>query len=319
MTLPSKVHQFIERHGCLFHQPWWLDAVCEPPWKWDCVWVERGREIAAAWPFAYKMRFGYRLIEMPQMTPYLGPILRPCTAKYAERLAEGECLLTGLIEQLPPCAVFHQNFHHSITNWLPLFWKGFQQTTHYTYLIPDTSNLDSLWGELRSGQRGHIRRAKEIVKVHETSDFRVLLEMIKLTLARQNIKLSHTDEFMRSVDSVCAERKARRILVASDTKGRIHTASYQVWDQTTVYLLMNGSDPVLRNSGAASLLTWEAIQLASSMGRRLDFEGSIKESIERFNRAFGAIQTPYLVISKTDSPLVGAYRKICGWGRKGVL
>ena len=61
---------------------------------------------------------------------------------------------------------------------------------------------------------------------------------------------------------------------------------------------MGGADPELRNSGATSLLMWEAIQFAATVTKKFDFEGSMIESVERFVRAFGARQIPYFQITR---------------------
>jgi hypothetical protein len=63
---------------------------------------------------------------------------------------------------------------------------------------------------------------------------------------------------------------------------------------------MGGIDPAF-SSGAFSLLMWHAIQFASQVTTRFDFEGSMIESIERFFRSFGARQVPYLHVQKINS------------------
>ena len=44
-----------------------------------------------------------------------------------------------------------------------------------------------------------------------------------------------------------------------------------------------------------SLLMWKSIELASEKVDLFDFEGTMKESVERFFRGFGGVQT--LIIS----------------------
>ena len=72
----------------------------------------------------------------------------------------------------------------------------------------------------------------------------------------------------------------------------------------TAYYLMGGGDPELRNSGATSLVLWEAICRQPEIVEVFDFEGSMIEPIERFCRAFGAVQTPYFRVSHTPSKLL---------------
>lgn len=79
----------------------------------------------------------------------------PYPGKYANRLSEEKQLMTELTEQLPRFDLFRQNFHYSITNWLPFYCKGFQQTTRYTYRLSDLSDLDAVWAGFRenSGEK----------------------------------------------------------------------------------------------------------------------------------------------------------------------
>ena len=296
----------------LFFQPWWLEAVS--PGAWDYAVVRRGEEIAAILPYTFKLRLNrLRLVEMPRLTPYLGPWLRTSSAKYANRLGEEKDLLTELIEALPPFAAFQQDFHPAITNWLPFHWKGFSQSTRYTYRMDATKDLDALWNETRDNVRTDIKKAKKQVEVAETGDLEKFLELHRLTFSRQNKPLPHSEEMLRRVDAACAENGARKILIATGSDGRPHAAVYLVTDRHAVYYLLSGSDAELRSSGAISLVLWEGIRWASAMGKMFDFEGSMVEPIERSFRSFGARQVPYFAIEKCDSAILKLYRTAWQW------
>ena len=296
----------------LFFQPWWLEAVS--PGAWDYAVVRRGEEVAAVLPYTFKVRLNrLRLIEMPRLTPYLGPWLRASNAKYANRLGEEKDLMTELIEALPPFAAFQQDFHPSITNWLPFHWKGFGQTTRYTYRIDDTRDTAQLLRETRENIRREIKKAEKQVVVSEALDIEEFLPLHRLTFSRQGKELPHSEEALRRVDAACRARGLRRILVARGTDGQAHAALYLVTDQHTVYYLLGGGDPELRTSGATSLLMWEGIRWASEQGKQFDFEGSMVEPIERFFRSFGARQIPYFGIEKCHSALVKVYRAAWRW------
>lgn len=291
----------------LFFQPWWLEAVS--PGAWDYAVVRRGEEMAAILPYTFKLRLNrLRLVEMPRLTPYLGPWLRTSNAKYANRLGEEKDLLTELIDALPPFAAFQQDFHPAITNWLPFHWKGFSQSTRYTYRMDATKDLGALWNETRDNVRTDIKKAKKQVEVAETGDIEKFLELHRLTFSRQNKPLPHSEEMLRRVDAACAENGARKILMATGSDGRPHAAVYLVTDRHAVYYLLSGSDAELRNSGAVSLALWEGIRWASEQGKQFDFEGSMVEPIERSFRSFGARQIPYFAIEKCPSVLVKFYR-----------
>ena len=293
----------------LFFQPWWLEAVS--PDAWDYVVVRRGEEVAAVLPYTFKMRLGrLRLIEMPFLTPYLGPWLRQSNAKYANRLGEEKDLMTELIDGLPRFATFKQDFHPTITNWLPFFWKGFRQTTRYTYRTDETKDLEALWSETRDNVRTDVKKARKTLEVRETEDFDQFLPLHRMTFARQGRGLPYSEDKIRELDRACAAQNARKMFLATEPGGRAHAVIYLLHDCRHVYYFFSGSDPEVRSSGAISLLVWHAITWALSMGKQFDFEGSMAEPIERAFRSFGARQTPYLQVEKNTSNLVRLYRAL---------
>jgi hypothetical protein len=298
----DKQLEFFLADAPLFLQPWWLEAVA--PGRWDYAVVKRGDEIAAAMPYARKKWLGWTFIEGPAKTPYLGPWLRPSTAKYAKRLAEEKDLMGELIDSVPRVGAFHQAFHPSITNWLPFYWKGFQQTTRYTYRIDDTSGMDAVWQATTESIRTDIKKARKLVSVEECDDFGALLELHKKTWRRQGRAFAHSDDEMMALHHACLHHGCCRTLLARGSDGQLHAGAYFVWDKSAIYYYTSGADPALRNSGAGALLVWHGIELASTLGLSFDFEGSMHEPIERFFRSFGGRQVPYYVISKTSySPL----------------
>lgn len=307
-TVDPKVETFL-KEGPIFCQPWWLEAVS--PGKWDYVVIYRGEEVAAVLPYAYKIRLGrYRLIEMPPLTPYLGVYLRASSGKYVNRLGEEKYLMTELIDKLPPFAIFDQSFHPDISNWLPFYWKGYQQRTHYTYRIENTVDIKTVWNETRENIRTDIRKAQKKLKVIEYQDINRFLTIQRKTFERQSRTLPYSEDVYLKIDKACEREGVRKISFAIDDQNQIHAAAYLVWDGGTVYYLMGGSDPQYRSSGANSLLLWNAIQFASEVGKCFDFEGSMVEPIERFVRAFGARQVPYFRIFRMNSPVVRLYRTV---------
>jgi lipid II:glycine glycyltransferase (peptidoglycan interpeptide bridge formation enzyme) len=203
-------------------------------------------------------------------------------------------LLNELIDQLPSWDYFEADCHHRIENWLPFYWRGFEQTTRYTYVLNDVSSLESVWKGLQENVRRNIRKARRKLTVRTDLSVDQLFHMFELTFLRQRRRLPFSRNFFERLDAACAMRNARRMFFAEDSEGRIHAALYVVTDRDYAYYLLGGADPDLRSSGAQSLLLWEAIQFASEMGLKFDFEGSMIEPIERVFRSFGAIQIPYL-------------------------
>ena len=285
--------------GSLFAQPWWLDAVA--PGCWGEVAVEQDGRTVARMPYVLRRRFGLRLMAMPLLTASLGPAFAPQQGKYATRLARQHGLMETLLERLPAFDYFQQSFHHSVTNWLPFYWQGFSQTTRYTYVLDDLTDLDAVWSGTRDSVRRAIRKARKRVAVRDDLGLNTFLELNRKTFARQNMSLPYSPELVARLDAACAERGCRRMLFAEDPEGRVHASVFLVWDRHAAFYLMGGADTELRGSGAFSLLLWEAIQHAAGVSASFDFEGSMLQPVERFFSSFGARQTPYSQLRKVNS------------------
>jgi lipid II:glycine glycyltransferase (peptidoglycan interpeptide bridge formation enzyme) len=300
--LESRIH--------IFSQDWWLDAVAGEK-NWDVALVEENGVIIASFPYYYIKKSGFKVVTMPQLTPKMGIWIRyPNGQDYTSKLSYEKKIIDDLTELLPPYDMFIQNFDPSFVNWLPFYWQGFQQTTKYTYIIDDLTDHDRIYNNFRSNVKRNIKKAKKIVKISTEYDLPTFYEVYKKTFDRQNMTVPHTLELLTKIDSACSKRERRKIFFAEDPSGQIHAAVYIIWDNESAYYIMGGADPNLRNSGAMSLLFWEAIKFTSTFVKRFDFEGSMIEPIERFVRTFGGIQTPYFQIRKTNSMLLAIRKAI---------
>jgi hypothetical protein len=288
----------------IFQEPWWLEAVA--PGEWKSLEVTNGVEIVARLPIVLRRQYGIRIIYQPPLTPTLGPWIRPSKATHGRQLAEQRKLFYALIDRLPNWDYCRIVFNYRLTNWLPFYWRGFKQTTYYSYLLNDIFDLDKTWRQLQANVRGPIRNAEKRLLVRNDLPIDCLLDMVALTFARQGRKLPFPRDLVKRIDAACSSRNARQLFVAQDQEGRIHAAVYLVMDNEYAYALLAGGDPQLRGSGAQTLLYWEAIKFASRMNLKFDFEGSMLEPIEHVYRAFGGVQVPILHVFAAK-PLVKAF------------
>lgn len=294
----------------IFCQDWWLDNVTQG--KWDVALVEKDGRVLAAMPYAMRRRMGSRCIQQPALTQFSGPWLAPVGGKVQNRLGVEKDLCEALIDQLPAFDYFLQNWHFSMTNWMPFHWRGFRQTTRYTYRLPDLGNLDRVWEGFSPNIRRDLRKAQNrfSLVLREAPEIEDFIDLNKMTFERQGRAPPYSRDFVRRLDAVCADKRCRKIFIAEDAEGRAHAGAYVVWDENSAYYLMGGGDPALRTSGATSLVMWEAIRFSAKVTRSFDFEGSMIEPVERFFRAFGATQTPYHQVFKTSSRLLFALRAL---------
>lgn len=289
----------------IFSQAWWLDATAGEG-SWDVAIVEKGGDVFASMPYVAKKRHGLTVLGQPALTQTLGPWLRDSDAKYAKKLSQQKDLMEGLIEQLPAFHHYAQNWSCQQTNWLPFFWKSFKQTTRYTYVLHELTDEKTIWSGIQQNIRTDIRKASDRfnVRVRDDLDVDDFLNLNRLVFERQGMKLPYSENYVKNLDQACILKNVRKIFIAEDDQGRRHAGIYLIWDENSAYYLMGGGDPELRNSGATSLCMWEAIKFAATVTKRFDFEGSMLEPVERFFRAFGAVQTPYFSVYKTPSRIL---------------
>lgn len=268
--------------------------------------MEKGNEVFARFPYVIRKRFGFTIIEQPQLTQYLGPWFKDIPGtKYSKRLAREKTLVHDLLSQLPSFDYFSQNFSPSITNWLPWYWDDFSQTTNYTYRLNSTLDLNLLWQSMESKIRTDIRKARKIgINISTTENLNTFWNVHCKTFERQGLSPPYSFDFVKNLDTALKIRDRRKILVAEDENGAAHAVVYLIWNDDCVWYLMGGGDSDLRNSGATSLAIWDAIGFALEQGKSFDFEGSMREPIERFFRGFGAVQVPYFKISKYNSRIL---------------
>ena len=273
--------------------------------------LESGDTIRAAWPLVYgKSR---REITMPPLTQKLGVLFAPSTAKYARRLSEEIRLVQKLLGEIPEKTIISQCFHESFQNWLPFYWEGFKQTTRYTHVFNDLSDIDNIRAGMIDGCKGMLKKAEKLgVEAIESDDLEKMMEINQRSFTRQGIKFPFSFDFVERIDKACLENAGRRILLSVDPSGAIHSCDYMIYDSQCAISLLQGADPKYRDSGAQRYLDWNSIQFAATVSKKFDFEGSMMPGVELYNRGFGARQMPYFGISgKRKDPKDRSFRTRC--------
>jgi len=275
----------------IFHSPWWLDAVA--PGAWREASVSADGVTLARWPYAIKRRLGLTRLLAPPLTPRLGPIIATDETKLTRRFGQQKELLFALVDQLPAHDQFLQNCRTGFDYWLPLSWRGFAETTLYSYTLEDLSDLDKTCAGFSKGTRSDINKARKSLIIRTDQGTGGLYDALATTLLATRKKMPFNPDLLQRIDKACLEQNQGRVFTAHDKAGRFVAGLLLVWDSGSAYYLLASSRPEARGSGAPSLLLWEAIQFASTVTNRFDFEGSQIESIERFFRGFGGRPVPY--------------------------
>ena len=285
----------------LFLQYWWMEAVCRGK-TWDVAVSKDGDKVKGVMPYLYGRKMGMLYIVQPQLTQYSGPCyFYPDGLTASQRLEFEKEVASDLIaqvERLRP-AVFVQNFSPAVTNWLPFYWAGYEQTTRYTYRIADISDVGTVFDSFDVEKRQRkIRRYDGETTVRfdmSAADF--------ATFHRRywQSKGSHDVLDGGLIERVCSAATARGngvIAALCDRDGRLLSARFVVYDAHCAYSLMSAHEPSLHKNGHSETLFWKLIQYLSPLTTSFDFEGSMDEGLEYFYRSFGASQIPYSRVSK---------------------
>ncbi len=280
----------------IFSQAWYLDAVTQEA-NWDVLLHRKNNQIVGSLPYYIQKKMFFKLSIMPLMTKMMGPYLIPELRRRRHEIK----IYKDFIDRLPKSDFFSQNFHYAVKNWLPFYWANFQQTTYYSYVIPDLSDLEAVYNNFNSDYRNNkIKKAASLVTCKTDLSLEQFYKVKKMSFDRQSMSFPFSFDYLKKYDEILVENNARKMFFAVDQEDKVHSVVYLIWDNQRAYYHLAGDDPSLRNSGAGVFLVWEAIKYTKQvLGLNIfDFEGSIIPSIERVRRQFGAVQEPYFQVSK---------------------
>jgi hypothetical protein len=301
----------------LFLQAWWMDAVCNPDNKqWDVFIVENNNEIVAALPYHYFVKLGVKMVFQPTHTQYNGIwIKHPSNQTTQQRLKLEKSVMNQLIDQIHKAniRVFHQNFYHQISNWQPFYWRGFKQTTRYTYIIKNIADTERVFQNFYSFKQKHIKKAQQHLLVDLNIAPSEFYSFHAHTLRAYHKSLFYSEKLFLSIHQCAQQRQQGQIIGIRDENNNLHSAAYVVWDKHSAYYLISAIDPKYKSTGASSLMVWEAIKYLANKTTNFDFEGSMIENVAQSFEEFGAEQTPYFEISKSNlffSTLIELLKKI---------
>jgi hypothetical protein len=287
----------------LFLKPWWLDAVAED--GWDVRIAYEKETVSGVFPYCTKSKWNFDKSYIPNFTPYLGPwIIYPEKLNEYEKRSFEKKTISNLLSQLPALDDVRMKLHWQQDNALPYFWHGFHQTTHYTYVLEDIKNTDKVYINFKDSLKRQIYKAEKQVTIELTEDWKPIAHLFKNSLDRQEAKINIPDTVFEKIDKAAKEQNAGKIFVAKNQKEEIIAGIYILYDENSAYYLYGGYNELEAQSGAMSLLFWEAIQHASTVTKAFDFEGSRIEGVERFFRSFGGSLKSCHFIWKTTSPLL---------------
>jgi hypothetical protein len=290
-------NQFVDTslQGSLFAKSYYLDAI-GLPYK---IGVLKKNETIKGGIVLSKNEM--RLFANPLFAKYLGILLCPIESKYVNRITEEKKIIENIVANLNHRS-FDYTFHPEFQNWLPFYWKGYRQTTRYTYRIASLKSVDQIIKNVESRVRKNIRKAeKHNIYIENKISLADFYRINELSFIRQGGPIPFSFSFFTEFYNTLKKHNAIELLAAKDTKNQIHAVCGIVYDNKCGYLLFNGSNPDVANVEANTLLVMKTIEHAAKVTQAFDFEGSMLKPIERFYRGFGGEMTAYMNIWKHNS------------------
>jgi hypothetical protein len=285
----------------LFHRPFWLDAVA--PGDWDAVVIEDEGRMKAYYLYAMRKNTISSRIYMPGLTQFLGPAYRVTAKNERDRLQQETEILEELCNRLPLAGEFTSRWQTGYFNWLPFHWKNYQQRVRYTYQLTDLANPDQLLSLFSDKIRREIKKGGNSFTISEVSDVTRFHELIEKNLTSKNVKAAVDPLLLQRVFQGCIHQHCGKIWAATDEDGHWAAAIFVAWDAETAYYIIGGKDNAYGNSGAMTLLFWNAFQYLKDKVKRFDFEGSMLKGVENYFRSFGSSQHMFFEITAARSIL----------------
>lgn len=318
MTNKEKYAQFCAEYPDIpiFSQPWWLDAVC--PNSWDVILIERNDKIVASFPYYYyKMKVAKGILKfahigMPQLTQKLGPyiVYGANILKESKKIQYEHEIYDAIIDKLPKYDSFGVNFDWKYKNWLPFYWKGFKQTTKYTYILDNIKDHDSLIKDYSRIKKRKLQISSGEFTIKYDLPKDVFYSFFSAVIHERDDSVRFSKSLFDHIYDAVYAQKAGKVFYCVDSKNNIQAINLTIWDKECAYYLIAMRYKKYNSSGGTEFLVNETIKYVSQFVNRFDFEGSMIKGVEESFRQYGTRQTEYYTIYRNNNPLLKIIRSI---------
>lgn len=279
----------------IYSKDWWLDATSLNG-DWDVAIYEEDGVILGTWCYFFKIKLGFKIITTPLLTKYQGIWFK----NNDYELGKSEIITNELIKQLPNFSSLTQYFSTSYTNWLPLYWNKFKQSTRYTFVIEDLTDLEKVYNNFSFYRKKAIRKAQKSYRIEFGYDASQLFELMKKNLFILNEKISFSKvEFVKLIEA-CEKNNSGQAILCLDSNNQIVCFNYIVWDNLTTHYILSSYDAKICKNGVTDFLLYETIKFASTKTKEFDFEGSMNKGIAYHFNYFTTKKNQYFMIYKSN-------------------
>ena len=301
MEVKEKYQAFCESENYLpiFHQAWYLDAVC-PGSKWDATIAERDGKVVGVFPYYLKFKKPYNYITQPPNSRMMGPYV---SGPYREKEVY-RSIVKEMTKALPKVEFFYQCFHYAVSDWLSFYSSKYNGKKLYSYILNDFSDLSKSYSNLHRPIRDkHIPEARKKLEIKKGLDSSTFYNILKQEKEEKNKKLEFSQKEFEKYHAAIIKNKSGDIFYAQDKEGNIHGAGLLMWDLLSSYFYLTAENVAFAYTHSIDFLTWSCIEFTSKELKLdfFDFGGNNVDTTERIPHPFGAVLVPFLSISRYDS------------------
>lgn len=286
-------------------QSWWLDAVTIGK-EWDVLLSkdEHGA-ILAAMPYLFRQKAGMRWIIMPQLTQIGGIWISTDQIRQdADAQARISSICHDIAEQLRALRpdYYYQQYPINSPAAASMQAMGYRVKERVTYRLSNLSDMNAVIAGFSRDKRRQLRKAANlIVDTEMTVD--QLYDFHASCLHEQGKQISYSRDLLHAMHQGSVSHQQGQILRIRNEQGDTQAAAMVVWDQQTLYYLIQCHTKKDRAIHAGERVALEAIRLAAQKGLIFDFEGSMIPGVAEYFRQFGATPSTYYSVEKYNNPL----------------
>jgi len=241
----------------------------------------------------------------PPLTPYSGLLIHEMSDATLSNKTSSNFKITK--ELLNNILINHENIilvnHYTLIDIRPFIWNGWDTNIKYTLItnFKDEKDIDSI---IDSSAKYEIRKAKKNgINVNIEMNINKFCELYEKTYSRQKINPPVNLNQLTNLIKYLHDKEVCTMYCALDKNNNYHSCSLILWDNKRSYYFMGASDPNYRNSGASSLILFNAFKDLANDLNEIDLVGANKSSISKFKQDFATEIKPYYVITKYNSKI----------------
>lgn len=289
--------QLIEKsqQNIIYAKSWYLDIICE---DWSAiVWPNTG-PYEVVMPLPLKTKWGRKVIQQPFYCQFLGVFSQnEITPQIAYEFLT---VLDFNFDYISAYRFNPPNFR-SLQVILPGFEKLMAQI-HFTHQLDLSRPFDEIYSGYSLDRKLNIKRSQKAGwTVTESNDIKPLIALFREEHAsgiQGGVSDSAFELLEKLYEKLMPDGYAK--LYYAVRNETIHAGVLLVRSGATTIYLFNAADIIGRNDNARSFILNEYFCENAGSQNVFDFESPQVDSIARFYRSFGSVETHFFSISKND-------------------